>query len=35
MSASIDYLIPSEETELFMSLSIDDPITELAKDPSF
>ena len=34
ISASIDSFTPTEETELFMSLPTDDPITELAIEPS-
>jgi hypothetical protein len=35
ISASIDYLMPTEETELFISLLTEEPKAELIMDPSF
>ena len=35
ISASIDYLTPTDDTELSISLPPEEPITELDKDPSF
>lgn len=34
ISASIDYFIPTDETELFISLLTDEPIAELDRDPT-